>query len=457
MYYNAIEILIDTELFDDHNVSSNYSNLKDEVFFEQLKTYCDKAELLLCGDVSFISQESPFNLYLPNRNNTNYFYKSLLSMDAIIISDDIFEAFVYLNDFEYSRRIVNATRNPFETAKAKVSSFISFLKANRLLFSNGTLSASPSRVLDYESAKKRDLLVNSADISKMLSGVSKKTINIYKKNIKVTPVTRIGESDEGILIKQLPPKSISGELNVIIEGCDVPYVNGYMYAVANTYIDENGKEQVNYETRKFAVPSSRLIYDNWVGGVINRTIKEHLAAINLNLSYANDVSATIAYPCEFTNKILNSMNGSGSEKRKMLTINTPFLHGVTPDLIAKIKNDYGESFDAYKKVLMDSAFKMQQANSSRQIEAIEKEFRVRIYDEGVGEVQKTLKDLKRKALGEVCIEAGLASLGFIDSKVSLLSVLSAGVGFYRTARNLKDEHSKIKRNPSYFILKTFVN
>ncbi|MGA4652831.1 hypothetical protein [Enterobacter hormaechei] len=454
MYYNAIELLIDTELYDDFNVSVDYRNLPDDIFFEQLKAYCRKAEFLLSRDIGLMEWESPFNLYLPNRNNTDYFYKSLLSMDSIIINDDIFECFVYLKDYDYSRRIVNATVNPFERTKSKVSSFICFLKKNKALLSNGSIYTSPSKVLDYESAKKRTLLVNSTNESQMLSGVSKKTINIYKKSILVNPVERVGEDEDGIYIKRLPPKSISGELNVEIKGCSEPYINGYMYAQAETYIDPHGREQVNYDTRKFTIPSSRLKFDNWVGGVINRTIKEHLAVINLNLSFASDINAAIAYPCDFTNRILNSMNSSGGEKRRMLSVSTPLLHNITPDLIAEIKNDYGESFDAYKKTLLEAASRMQFANNSRQIEAIEKDFKTRVYDEGVREVQKSLKKLKTKSLGEVCIESGLASLGFIDSKVSLLSVLTAGVGFYRTAKNLTEEYSQIKKNPSYFILKT---
>lgn len=452
MYYNPVDILIDTELYDEYHVSSKYSNLKDDFFWELLKAYQEHVSKFIVQNY-FKDIDSSLNLYLPNRENVHFFYKSLLSMDTVIVNDEIIEALFYLNDYTISTRIIKPKSDPFVTTKENVAKFISFIKNNNKLFSNAAIGVSPSKVLDYESKKKRTLLVNSSDQDVMLDGISPNTRNVYMKSISVVPVERVGETAEGILMKDLPPKSIAGELNVRIEGCTESYVNGYQFATAKTYIDSNGLQQIREDTRTLTVPNSRLKFDNWVAGVKNRTIKEHFTTLSLNLSYASEMQASLAYPCEFTNKILNSLNTNGAEKRRMLEINTPFLHGVSPDLIANIKNDYGSSFDAYKKVLHQTAAKMQFASGRGEIEYIEREFRERIYDEGIKEVQIAMAGLRKKAIKDVFIESGLVSLGFVDSKFSWLSLLPVGVQAYRAATTLKSEYNKIKASPSYFLFK----
>lgn len=453
MYYNPVDILLDTELYDDIHVSSKYANLKDDAFWGLLKVYQETVSKLMarneCRNIN-----SSFDLYLPDRRDIHFFYKGLLSMDSVIVNDEIIEMLFYLNDFSVSTKIIKPVNDPFITAKESVAKFIRFIKINSRLFSNASISVSPSKVLDYQSKKKRTLLVNSADQNVMLDGITNNTRNIYMKSISVVPVARVGETVEGILMKDLPPKSIAGELSVRIEGCTESYVNGYQFATAETYIDSNGLEQVREGTRKFTVPDSRLKFDSWVAGVKNRTIKEHFTSLCLNLSYASEIQASLAYPCEFTNRILNSLNTNGAEKRRMLEIKTPFLHGVSPDLIANIKNDYGPSFDAYKKVLHQTAAKMQFANGRGEIEYIEREFRERVYDEGIKEVQVAMTDLRKKAIKDIFIESGLASLGFVDSKFSWLSLVPAGVQACRAATALKSEYDRIKASPSYFLFKS---
>lgn len=455
MKYNIIDILIDSELFDDVHIFNNYSEIPESHFFELLEEYSRKSNAHLQESaVEYLQFQSPLNIYLPERLHTDYFTKALLSMDSVVIDDEIIDALVYLQDFDISNQIIKSSKNPINHAKSMTSSFIKYIKKNQPLISNGTIQVIPSYSKKYESSKKRALLINDSNENSLFDIIPKNTINIYKKSIKATPIQRVHQDGDKIFFKELKKREIAGELSIRIEDCNSKYVNGYIYCTAKTYIDENGNQKIDNSTRVNSIPKSRYSYDNWVAGTINRTIREHFINLNLNLTQAHEINSSLGYDCFFTNKILNNINKEGNINRKMIEINTPFLNGVSSEIIAKIKNDYGDSFSSYKKVLRETARKLQLTKDRNHINIINNEFRERIYDEGIKDVQLALADLRKTALNELVIESGIASIGFIDSSLTIYSLISAGLGMTRTLKSIKDKHDNVKSHPSYFLLKT---
>ncbi len=374
-------------------------------------------------------------------------------MDSVIINDEIIDALAYIQDYEVNNKIIYMPDNPITHAKIIVSDFIKYISKNRLLISNGSIQIIPSRAREYESNKKRIVLTNQADEHSLWDLIPQNTINIYKKSMDIKPIKRVGQNGGDIYFKELNRKTIAGELAVTISDCNSPYVNGYIFSRARTYKDEHGNIKIIENSRVDSIPESRTTYDNWVAGVRNRTIREHFTNLSLNLSLAKEINSSLGYNCNFTNRILNNINKEGNIKRKMLEVDTPFLTGLSSETIAKIKNDYGDSFDAYKRVLRDTAYKLQLTTDKYHIEMINKEFKERIYDDGIRDIELAITSLRKRSLSELVIESGVAAVGFIDIRFTMWGLISAGIGMTKTIKSIKRDHETVKSHPSYFLLK----
>lgn len=454
MDYNIIDILMDSELFDDVLFYNNYVGIRDDDFVDLLIAYNEKAnKLLFQATVDYLCHSSPLNVYLPSRNYSSYYSKALLSMDSVIINDEIIDALAYIQDYEVNNKIIYMPDNPITHAKIIVSDFIKYISKNRLLISNGSIQIIPSRAREYESNKKRIVLTNQADEHSLWDLIPQNTINIYKKSMDIKPIKRVGQNGGDIYFKELNRKTIAGELAVTISDCNSPYVNGYIFSTARTYKDEHGNIKIIENSRVDSIPESRTTYDNWVAGVRNRTIREHFTNLSLNLSLAKEINSSLGYNCNFTNRILNNINKEGNIKRKMLEVDTPFLTGLSSETIAKIKNDYGDSFDAYKRVLRDTAYKLQLTTDKYHIEMINKEFKERIYDDGIRDIELAITSLRKRSLSELVIESGVAAVGFIDIRFTMWGLISAGIGMTKTIKSIKRDHETVKSHPSYFLLK----
>ncbi|MBU3892805.1 hypothetical protein KH388_08790 [Serratia rubidaea] len=454
MECNIIDILLDTELYDDINVSINYKGIKDDLFYEYLKRYHDNFLKYVEPSIfRTLGLVSPLNIYMPNNKDIEYFRKSLLTMDVIILDDEIINSYILLKDADVSNAIIQSSnsRSLTDIAKNNVANFMRFIKNHSSLISNGTLGFVYSPAESYDSDKKKKVLINEASDLSIKENFSIKIVELYKNALSVTPVKRLGNTNK---VKILSDGDISGNVIIEIKNCSSDYVNGYEYSLGKTYYDEGGNLKIDFNSLVKSIPRDKETYQNWVDGVVNRTIQEHFTHLNLNIELSGQLNSSLATKCEFTGNVLNEINRKDNIKRKMLEIKTPFLNGISVDTIAKIKNDYGGSFNSYKKILKDTAFKLELATSSEHIDIINNEFKEKVLDEGMHDVNKALNSLKKSAVKDLSIDAGLAVLGFLGTVITPKSLLLGLVRPMKTVQGINKNLRDVKTHPSYFILKT---
>ena len=66
--------------------------------------------------------------------------------------------------------------------------------------------------------------------------------------------------------------------------------------------------------------------------------------------------ASLGAYCPFHGEILRKLDQRNEVQRVKLSIDVPFLEGLTPSELYKIRTDYESSFNAFRSVLREAAY-----------------------------------------------------------------------------------------------------
>ncbi|EJZ8138218.1 hypothetical protein OIT55_003713, partial [Salmonella enterica subsp. enterica serovar Muenster] len=208
---------------------------------------------------------------------------------------------------------------------------------------------------------------------------------------------------------------------------------------------------LRFQIKKDTPPETEEIFKNWVKSSIHRTISQHYNSFSIDYGFAYYLNSSFTTTCPFINKILPYLNDGSSVIQKMVEVDSPILNNLSIDYIANVKKDYGESFNAYKLILKDIARRIQFASSENEIIGLHQELKEKIIDEGMPEVKKAIKDMKKNVVLNSAFDFGLLAVGLTTMPASFLAVaLQAG----KTVYDYNNRMAAIKNHPSYFILKS---
>jgi hypothetical protein len=159
--------------------------------------------------------------------------------------------------------------------------------------------------------------------------------------------------------------------------------------------------------------------------------------------------------------ILPNVSSPINEKvaKALWSIPFPYLNGVNPQDIIKIKEDYKDSFDLFKKHILlaiKDVDKCQNSDKfSKQVKIIYNE----IIKSGISEVDKSISKLKKMAYFKttgVSIEFFLASFGFYIGLPPFIDVAAFGKACWDLAEAITEFHKEkatIKEKPMYVFTK----
>lgn len=91
-------------------------------------------------------------------------------------------------------------------------------------------------------------------------------------------------------------------------------------------------------------------------GAKNRTVLFHYKNIITDLNQAHSCRASLGAYCPFHGEILRKLDQRNEVQGVKLSIDVPFLEGLTPSELYKIRTDYESSFNAFRSVLREAAY-----------------------------------------------------------------------------------------------------
>ncbi|EPW7977691.1 hypothetical protein ACWPSR_003787 [Cronobacter turicensis] len=449
--YNNLPVLMENILYTDSLVNSYYSSLEENTISEALNEYRLRIDDLIKNGLNE-DEQSPLNIYLSGGEQIYSYKHGLLSMDKVILDDVLYEISLRNNnstsDVMLSPFIQEDKQEKIDLTKKAISNFISFIKNNFELIRAGFIAFSRSNSMLEEAERKGKIFAENADRNFIYSFLPREVATMYERKLKVQPIRRLANTNK---IKFVSEKTLPPEIMLEITDCESSYVNGYMY---QSIVDSKLKDDRTFDFRLvLGKHENKRSYDSWVQGAVNRTIFFHYNTLMLNLKQSYAYGASLGTSCPFYANVLKKIDAQNNVSRRMIDVNIPFLDGLTPTEIFRIRTDYEDSFLSFRKVLRDTSYEIERSQSKKDIDLINKQFNERIMDEGLSDVKEKLKEYKRKSIKDFALETTPLIIGYLAAP----STTTLTVGAFGLLKNIYDvwnDSGEVKRHPSYFILKS---
>lgn len=134
---NLIDFLLQSQLYDDIDSSQIYSNVPDSDFVRLLEEYYSYSSEVDAQAKYFLEDDGFLNLYMTDINDSSFYYKALLSIDNIIINDEIIECYYQAKrtdiDETMSNMLWKKDSNIIPKLKSQVANFINFIRKTKIL------------------------------------------------------------------------------------------------------------------------------------------------------------------------------------------------------------------------------------------------------------------------------------------------------------------------------------
>jgi hypothetical protein len=137
--------------------------------------------------------------------------------------------------------------------------------------------------------------------------------------------------------------------------------------------------------------ADKAAYERWVQDAKNRTMLFHYSHLLTDLEQAVAMKASLGTYCPFQGRILHRLDKPNEAQRRTLTVQVPFLNGLTPTELFRIRTEFEASFNAFRTVLRDTAFEMEKEANPEIRDLINRRFIERVWDEGLTDVEEKLR------------------------------------------------------------------
>ncbi|TPV23716.1 hypothetical protein FJW00_14920 [Pantoea anthophila] len=448
--YNNLPALTDTLFWVDSLLNDAYATVNEDEFFGELTRYQQKIDAL-CACAHEAVFPSRLNVYMAGNNNMENYKSGLFSMDRVILDDRIYSFYQELsqsplNDSRTKLTIVKKDR--LAEIKQQLAIFVRFIKKNFELI-RGEFICFIRKSAEYKNAESRKFLSQDNSAEKYTDQFLPEGVAaLYRSGLTVRNISGMAAGNK---IRVLDDGELATEIMMEIRNCTSSYVNGYRYLdIIKTIVREDGLVRL----RLTSVPhQNRQSYLSWVQGARNSTIMKHYLDLLTTLDQATEMRASLGADCPFQGEVLRHIDLQNEVQRTALSIDVPFLEGLSPAELFRIRTEYADSFGSFRTVLRDAAYAMEAEDNDYARQLINRRFIERIRDEGLTDIEGKIHEYKRKSKKEVFINIAPSLIGFLAAP-SAASLSTGAFELLKALFNQKGESSEIKKHPSYFLLKT---
>lgn len=229
---------------------------------------------------------------------------------------------------------------------------------------------------------------------------------LYERSISVTNLKRISGTNKYTCLSK---HELANEILLELRDCLSNYTNRYML---NNIVDtvETGDRLINIKLI-MGEHADKPAYERWVQDAKNRTMLFHYFHLLTDLGQAVSMKASLGTYCPFQGQILQKLDKPNEAQRRTLTVQVPFLNGLTPTKLFRIRTEFESSFNVFRTVLRDTAFKIEKEANPEIRDLINRRFIERMWDEGLTNVEEKLRSHKKKSLKDVAFQSVPSVLG----------------------------------------------
>ncbi|AWC79940.1 hypothetical protein M4Y22_004837 [Serratia marcescens] len=449
--YNNLYALTQSLFWVDRLLENEYEDIEFSQLLIELAEYNKKIDSLTIEKTNSVS-ESRLNVYMAGNSNIERYKSGLFSMDRVILDDILYSLSLRyranLSESVVEKFIEVDSNEKVENLRKEIASFIRFAKENFYLIRGEFIVFVRRESSINDSVRVNKILDDNPDANFIFRHLPSNVANLYKNKLSVKNIERLGNTNK---IRMLNRSVLANEIILEIKGCESPYTNGYMYQHIKNTID-NGDGTMSMEV-VMGKHSGKKSYERWVQGAKNRTVLFHYKNLITDLKQAHSNKASLGAYCPFHGEILRKLDQKDDVQRVKLSIDVPFLEGLTPSELYKIRTDYESSFNAFRSVLREAAYDMEAESDPYKRKLINKHFIERVWDEGLTDIEQKIKAYKRKSKKEVVVNIVPSLIGFIGAP-NPVSLTTGAFLILKDIFNMKGHSSEVKNHPSYFLLMT---
>ncbi|MEG2529691.1 MAG: hypothetical protein RSB02_06425 [Anaerovoracaceae bacterium] len=400
-------------------------------------------------------QESRLNVYMAGNSNIERYKSGLFSMDRVILDDVLYSLSLRykVNPSENIVRkfIESDSQEKVVHLRREIARFIRFAKENFDLIQGEFIVFVRRESAIKDSERANGILDDNSDANFIYRYLPHNIACLYENRLSVQNIERLSNTNK---IRFLNKNILANEIMLEIKNCESSYTNGYMYQHIKNAID-NGDDTMSMEV-VMGKHNGKKNYKRWVQGAKNRTVLFHYKNLITDLNQAHSSRASLGAYCPFHGEILRKLDQKNEVQRVKLSIDVPFLEGLTPSELYKIRTDYESSFNAFRSVLREAAYDIEAESDPYKRKLINQHFVERVWDEGLTDIEQKIQAYKRKSKKELLLNIAPSLIGFIGAPNSV-SLATGAFTILKEIFNITSHSSEIKSHPSYFLLMTSKN
>ena len=449
--YNNLYALTESLFWVDRLLDQEYKNIELNELLIELSEYNKRIDSLIIEQKNSV-QESRLNVYMAGNGNIEKYKSGLFSMDRIILDDVLYSLSlryrVNLSENIVEKFIENDAQERVENLRSKIASFIRFTKENFDLIRGEFIVFVRRESAIKDSERANGILADNTDTNFILQYLPHNIARLYENRLSVQNIERLSNTNK---IRLLNKDILANEIMLKIKNCESSYTNGYIYQhIKNAIDNSDGTMSMEIIMGKH---SGKKSYERWVQGAKNRTIFFHYKNLITDLNQAYSSRASLGAYCPFHGEILRKLDQKNEVQRVKLSIDVPFLEGLTPSELYKIRTDYESSFNAFRSVLREAAYDIEAESDPYKRQLINQRFVERVWDEGLTDIEQKIQAYKRKSTKELFLNITPSLIGFIGAP-NAVSFTTGAFTILKEIFNISSHSSEIRSHPSYFLLMT---
>lgn len=449
--YNNLYALTESLFWVDRLLEQEYENIGLKELLVELAEYNKRIDSFIIEQTNSV-QESRLNVYMAGNRNIERYKSGLFSMDRVILDDVLYSLSlryrVNLSENVVEKFIESDSKEKVEHLRKEIARFIRFAKENFDLIRGEFIVFVRRESSIKDSERANGILEDNSDTNFLFRYLPPNIARLYESRLSVQNIERLGNTNK---IRLLNRNVLTNEIMLKIKGCESSYTNGYMYQHINNAIDnDDGTMSMEIVMGKH---SGKKSYERWVQGAKNRTVLFHYKNLITDLNQAHSCRASLGAYCPFHGEILRKLDQRNEVQRVKLSIDVPFLEGLTPSELYKIRTDYESSFNAFRSVLREAAYDIEAESDPYKRQLINQHFVERIWDEGLTDIEQKIQTYKRKSNKELFLNIAPSLIGFIGAP-NPVSLATGAFTILKEVFSITSHSSEIKSHPSYFLLMT---
>ncbi|HAU5565753.1 TPA: hypothetical protein JD264_18325 [Serratia fonticola] len=448
--YNNLNALMDTVFWVDRHHENAYADLSFDRIVSELSAYNAAIDRLITSELHAVSG-SRLNIYMAGDWRVSNYRSGIFSMDRVILDDALHNLSMRFTENDADDLINTVLHQDqdenLRSLRLNIRQTITFAKDNFELIRGEFILFTRSLSEEKDSQRRNGIIEFNDNKNQIYKYMPPTVATLYERSISVTNLKRLSGTNS---VKNISKHELANEIQLELRDCLSSYTNGYML---NNIVDpvEAGDRRIKMKLT-MGEHADKAAYERWVQDAKNRTMLFHYSHLLTNLGQAVAMKASLGTYCPFQGQILQKLDKPNEVQRRTLTVQMPFLNGLTPTELFRIRTEFEASFNAFRTVLRDTASEMEKEANPEIRDLINRRFIERMWDEGLTDIEEKLRSHKKKSVRDLAFQSVPSVLGMIVTP-GISSFTTGALALLQNVFGLSQDTREVKSHPSYFLMK----